>query len=178
MQLIKFTFILLLFTPIIMAQTSNSSLYEVSINDISGVPIDLKQYQGKKILFVNVASKCGFTDQYKGLQKLYETHKDKLMIIGVPCNQFRNQEPGNAEQIKSFCSLNYGVNFLLTEKIEVRGENQHPLYQWLTKKSMNGNKNSTVRWNFQKYLIDENGNLLDYFYSFTKPMSNKIIKLL
>ena len=149
-----------------------------SLTDISGAPLDLSQYKGKKILFVNVASKCGFTSQYDGLQELYKTYKDKLVVIGLPCNQFGGQEPGTAKEIESFCKANYGVDFPLSSKIEVKGASQHPLYKWLTSKTQNGVMDSKVRWNFQKYLVDENGQLIDYFYSTTKPMSSKIVKLL
>ncbi|MDG1040629.1 MAG: glutathione peroxidase [Polaribacter sp.] len=152
------------------------SLYDIEINSISGDKINLADFKGKKILFVNVASKCGFTPQYEGLQELYELYKDKLMIIGVPSNQFGGQEPGSADQIQNFCKLNYGVTFLITEKVAVKGENQHPLYNWLTNKEMNGVKNSSVKWNFQKYLVDENGVFIDYYFSLTKPMSKKITK--
>lgn len=157
-------------------QAINASIYDIKINDINGDSLDLNQFKGKKILFVNVASKCGFTKQYDGLQELYEKHKDKLVIIGLPCNQFGGQEPGSETEIKSFCRVNYGVEFPITEKIEVKGSNQHPLYQWLTKKSLNGVKNSSVKWNFQKYMVDENGNFVDYWMSFTKPLSKKITK--
>lgn len=156
----------------------NTSLYDITIKGIDGKEIDFKQYKGKKILFVNVASQCGFTGQYKALQELYAKYKDTLVIIGVPCNQFGAQEPGTATEIQSFCSVNYGVTFPITEKIKVKGEEQHDLYQWLTQKERNGKKNSSVKWNFQKYLVDEEGNLIDYFYSMTKPMSTKITKLL
>ena len=155
-----------------------TSIYDIKINSLMGDPLDLNQFKGKKILFVNVASECGFTSQYEELQKLHEEHGDQLAVIGVPCNQFGGQEPGSANEIASFCKKNYGVEFIITEKIEVKGEGKHPLYQWLTEKEKNGNKSSTVKWNFQKYLVDENGNLLDYFYSVTKPQSSKIIKLL
>ncbi|SEB44260.1 glutathione peroxidase [Tenacibaculum sp. MAR_2009_124] len=167
-----------LFGTSIKAQTlePKTSLYDITISDINGKPIGLSEYKGKKILFVNVASKCGFTSQYKGLQELYEKYKDDLMIIGVPCNQFGSQEPGTASEIESFCEVNYGVTFLITEKVEVKGENKHDLYKWLTQRSLNGKSNSTVKWNFQKYLIDEDGRLLDYFYSMTKPNSKKISK--
>jgi glutathione peroxidase len=157
---------------------SNTDFYSIKINSISGSEINLKDYEGKKILFVNVASECGFTPQYEGLQKLYELYKGKLMVIGVPSNQFGNQEPGSVEQIQSFCEINYGVTFLITEKVDVKGDNQHPLYTWLTKKENNGVKNSSVKWNFQKYLVDENGGLIDYYWSLTKPMSKKITKYL
>ncbi len=156
--------------------TPTESIYDISINSIDGNKIDLGVYKGKKILFVNVASECGFTGQYKGLEELYETYKDNLMIIGVPCNQFGGQEPGNAEEIQSFCQKNYGVQFLITEKVDVKGSNQHPLYRWLTEKSVNGLKNSSVKWNFQKYLVDEQGRLIDYYMSTTKPLSTKITK--
>lgn len=157
-------------------ETTTKSLYNIEINSISGDKINLADYKGKKILFVNVASECGFTPQYEGLQELYELYKDKLMIIGVPSNQFGGQEPGTAEQIQSFCKLNFGVTFLITEKVDVKGKNQHPLYTWLTKKENNGIKSSSVKWNFQKYLVDENGDLIDYYFSLTKPMSKKITK--
>lgn len=156
--------------------TEQSSVYEIPLKDIKGNAIDLSQFKGKKILFVNVASKCGFTKQYDGLQKLFENYKDQLMIIGLPCNQFGNQEPGNSDEIQDFCRVNYGVSFLLTEKIKVKGKEQHPLYRWLTDKKYNGVKNSSVKWNFQKYLVDENGHLVDYWYSITSPMSSKILK--
>ena len=169
---------LLLTCTIATAQNTTASLYNISLTDISGAPLDLSQYKGKKILFVNVASKCGFTSQYDGLQELYKTYKDKLVVIGLPCNQFGGQEPGTAKEIESFCRANYGVDFPLSSKIEVKGASQHPIYKWLTSKSQNGVMDSTVRWNFQKYLVDENGQLIDYFYSTTKPMSSKIIKLL
>lgn len=155
---------------------NNTSLYDIKINSLQGSPINLNDYQGKKILFVNVASECGFTKQYEDLQKLHELYQDQLTLIGVPCNQFGGQEPGNAEEIATFCSRNFGVTFLLTEKIEVKGNEQHPLYQWLTDKSLNGKKSSSIKWNFQKYLIDENGSFIDYYYSITKPLSKKITK--
>ncbi|WGH77081.1 glutathione peroxidase [Tenacibaculum tangerinum] len=158
--------------------TPKESLFDVKISSINGESLDLSQFKGKKILFVNVASKCGFTGQYEGLQELYTKYKDKLVVVGVPCNQFGGQEPGTTKEIQSFCSVNYGVEFPMTEKIEVKGENQHPLYQWLTQKEKNGKLNSSVKWNFQKYLVDEEGRLIDVFYSMTKPSSKKITKLL
>lgn len=154
------------------------TLYAVSINTITQKAIDLNNFKGKHVLIVNVASKCGFTPQYKDLQALYEQYKEKLVIIGVPCNQFGGQESGTPEDINAFCELNYGVTFLVTEKIDVKGKNQHPLYQWLTNKEENGVKSSSVKWNFQKYLIDPEGQLIDYFYTLTKPSSSKITKYL
>ena len=156
----------------------NPSIYDISINSIIGEPINFIDFKGKKILIVNTASECGFTEQYADLEKLYGTYKDKLVVIGVPCNQFGGQEPGTLTEIKSFCEVNYGVTFLLTEKVDVKGENQHPLYKWLTSKKLNGVKSTSVKWNFQKYLIDENGHFVDYFYSITKPLSSKITKYL
>lgn len=157
---------------------SLESLYDIKINTLSGQPLNLNDFKGKKILFVNVASECGFTPQYEDLQTLSENYKDKLVVIGIPCNQFGEQEPGNADEISSFCKVNYGVTFILTEKVDVKGEHQHPLYAWLTEKNKNGVKNSNVKWNFQKYLIDENGELIDYFYSITGPLNSKITDLI
>ncbi|MEO1032238.1 MAG: glutathione peroxidase [Bacteroidota bacterium] len=157
---------------------ASKSIYDVQINSLQGQPIALSQFRGKKLLFVNVASKCGFTPQYRELQKLHDTYKDHLVIIGVPCNQFGRQEPGTAEDIQEFCEVNYGVSFLITEKIDVKGPNQHPLYEWLTTKAINGKQNSTVKWNFQKYLVDEHGEFLDFFYSITKPFNSRITKYL
>jgi len=160
------------------AKVEPKNLYDITINSLEGQAINLNDYKGKYILFVNVASECGFTPQYKELQELYDTHKENLMVIGVPCNQFGEQEPGDASHIKSFCSKNYGVEFLITEKIDVKGDNQHPLYTWLTNKEQNGVKSSTVKWNFQKYVIGKEGKFIDLFYSITSPTSDKIIKLL
>ncbi len=153
-----------------------NTIYDIKINALNGKPINLSDFKGKHILFVNVASKCGFTPQYKALQELYNTYQDKLQVIGVPCNQFGGQEPGNAETIESFCEVNYGVSFLITEKIDVKGNHQHPLYSWLTQEVNNGVKNSSVKWNFQKYLVNPNGELLDYYLSTTNPLSSKIVR--
>ena len=159
-----------------MSVNNSTSIYDIKINDITREPIKLSDFKDKYVLFVNVASKCGFTDQYKDMQELHEKYKSKLVIIGLPCNQFNNQEPGEESEISQFCQVNYGVTFLLTEKIEVKGENQHPLYKWLTNKNLNGEKSSTVRWNFQKYMIDPSGKLINYWYSITNPLSQKITK--
>ena len=154
------------------------SIYDIEINALNGQPISLREFEGKKILFVNVASECGFTKQYKDLQALSDRYQDKLVIIGSPCNQFGKQEPGDASQIQNFCEMNFGVKFLLTEKIDVKGSKQHPLYKWLTTKSLNNKKSSSVKWNFQKYLVDEKGHLIDYYFSITNPLSSKITKRL
>ena len=176
MYLLKFLLIPITIIQLNMSVNNLNSIYDIKINDITGEPIELSDFKDKYLLFVNVASKCGFTDQYKDLQELHEKYKADLIIIGLPCNQFGNQEPGNEEEISQFCKINYGVTFLLTEKIEVKGDNQHYLYKWLTDKNLNGVKNSTVRWNFQKYLVDPSGKLINYWYSITNPLSEKIIK--
>jgi len=155
-------------------QTS-STVYDFSITRIDGEEINLNAFKGKKILFVNVASKCGYTSQYEGLQKLYEQNKEKLVIIGLPCNQFMHQEPGTNEEIQSFCTKNYGVTFPITEKVNVKGDKIHPLYNWLTRKELNGVEDSKVKWNFQKYLIDEEGKLVQVFGSKVEPLSQEII---
>lgn len=153
-----------------------TSIYDIKINSLQGKPIDLEAFKGKHILFVNVASKCGFTPQYKDLQALYQKYQDKLMVIGVPCNQFGSQEPGDSKSIETFCEVNYGVSFLITEKIDVKGNKQHPLYAWLTQKQHNGVSSSKVKWNFQKYLVGTKGGFVDYFSSMTSPKSSKITK--
>ena len=155
-----------------------TDIYNIKINSLQNKAIDLSEYKNKYILFVNVASKCGFTSQYKELEELYKMHEDNLMIIGSPCNQFGSQEPGTAEDIEAFCKVNFGVTFLMTEKIDVKGSKQHALYSWLTNKDLNNSKSSSVKWNFQKYLVSPEGQLLDYYFSITKPSSSKITKYL
>lgn len=152
------------------------NIYNTEINSLQNTPILLSDFKGKYILFVNVASKCGFTPQYKDLEELHKTYNDKIVVIGVPCNQFGKQEPGSSSEIETFCEVNYGVSFLITEKIDVKGKNQHPLYTWLTSKKLNNKKSSSVKWNFQKYLVSPEGELVDYYFSITKPLSSKIIK--
>lgn len=157
-------------------QSVPESIYDVNINKLDGTPLDLNQFKGKKVLFVNVASKCGLTPQYKGLEELYQKHGGQLEIIGLPCNQFAFQEPGDAGQIASFCEKNYGVSFTLTEKIKVRGKDQHDIYTWLTNKDFNRKFNSSVKWNFQKYLVSGDGELEAKFAPTVDPMSDEIIK--
>ena len=154
---------------------SNNSIYEISIKSIDGELIELKDYQGKYILFVNVASYCGYTKQYSELQKLEDDYNN-IKVIGLPCNQFLFQEPFSEKKIQKFCSVNYNISFLMTKKIKVKGKGQHEIYKWLTSKDLNGLKNSIVKWNFQKYLVNKNGQLIDCFYSKTLPLSENITK--
>ena len=157
---------------------AQESIYNIKINDINGLPLDLNLFKGKYIMFVNVASNCGFTSQYKALENLYQKYNDDLVIIGLPCNQFGGQEPGNSKEIQEFCSKNYSVSFYLSEKLNVKGVDKHHIYKWLTDKNLNGISSSSVKWNFQKYLVDRNGSLITYFYSTTDPMSTKITSIL
>lgn len=158
--------------------TSTMSFYDLKINGIDGKPLELASFKGKYILCVNVASKCGYTPQYEDLEKLYEQYKEKLVIIGFPCNQFLGQEPGSAEEIVTFCQRNYGVTFPLTEKIDVKGRDQHPVYQWLTSKSINGVSDGNVKWNFHKFLISPNGEWMKEYGSDVKPFDESITSLL
>jgi len=163
----------------LMTSNTTTDFYSFSIKSLDGnKTINFKAFKGKKVLCVNVASECGYTPQYKDLQQLHEQYKDKLVVIGFPCNQFGGQEPGDAAQIESFCKKNYGVTFLLTEKIDVKGTNQHAIYQWLTKQELNGKNSATVKWNFNKFLIDENGNWLNYFPSSVNPLDTELTSLL
>lgn len=154
-----------------------STIYEFKVSGLdSGTTIDFSQFKGKKILIVNTASKCGFTPQYEQLEKLYQSHKDKLVIVGFPANNFLWQEPGNDKEIRSFCTKNYGVTFPMASKISVKGRDMAPIYRWLTEKKFNHFENSSVHWNFQKYLIDEKGNLIAVFSSSTEPMSKEVLE--
>jgi glutathione peroxidase len=154
---------------------STASFHSFTINGLLGDEIDMSDFEGKYILCVNVASKCGYTKQYKPLQSLYEQHKHKLVIIGFPCNQFLGQEPGDAEQIATFCERNYGVTFPMTEKINVKGKKQHPIYAWLTDKAQNGVADAKVGWNFNKFLISPKGEWMEHFGSGVDPLSDEIV---
>ncbi|MBG0859513.1 MAG: glutathione peroxidase [Bacteroidales bacterium] len=155
--------------------SQNNGFYDFKVKTLEGDDFDLSALRGKKVMVVNTASKCGFTPQYEDLQDLYEKYQDKLVIIGFPANNFANQEPGTAAEIRQFCTKNYGVTFPMMEKISVKGDDMHPLYKWLTSKEKNGVLDSEVKWNFQKYLIDENGKLVDVIYTREKPGSEKVI---
>lgn len=164
---------LILFAAIGFAQ---NSFYDFKVKDIDENDFDFSTLKGKKVLVVNTASKCGFTPQYEQLQELYEKHGDKnFTIIGFPANNFMKQEPGTNEEIAEFCQKNYGVTFQMMSKISVKGDDMHPLYQWLTTKSKNGVMDSKVGWNFQKYLIDENGKLVEMLEPKVKPNDDKIV---
>ena len=153
------------------------SIYDFKVADIDGNDVNLADYKGKVLLIVNVASKCGFTPQYKGLQKLYSQYKDKgFEILAFPSNDFMGQEPGTNEQIKTFCQLNYQVSFPLFSKISVKGKNIHPLYRFLTEKSTNPKFAGGITWNFNKFLIDRKGNIINRFDSKTEPQNPEVIK--
>jgi glutathione peroxidase len=154
---------------------SQSGFYNFNVKTLEGGDFSFASLKGKKVMIVNTASKCGFTPQYKDLEDLYEQSGGKLVIIGFPANNFANQEPGSASEIREFCTKNYGVTFPMMEKISVKGDDMHPLYKWLTSKDKNGVMDSEVKWNFQKYLIDENGKLVDVIYSREKPGSDKVL---
>ena len=158
----------------IMAQSED--FYSIKVKTLEGDTFDFTSLRGKKVMIVNTASRCGYTPQYKELEELYTKQGgDGFVILGFPANNFANQEPGTAEEIREFCTARYGVTFPMMDKISVKGKDIHPLYQWLTQKSKNGVLDSEVRWNFQKYLIDENGNLREILLSKEKPMSDKVM---
>lgn len=166
---------LFLFTPQESA-SAMTTIYDFQVAGLTGETIDFSQFRGKKILIVNTASKCGFTPQYEGLEKLSKEENDRLVIVGFPANNFGKQEPGSNEEIGEFCQKNYGVTFPMAEKISVKGADMAPIYQWLTEKKQNGFKDSEVGWNFQKYLIDEKGNLIAVFPSDVKPEDPALLK--
>lgn len=168
--------LLLLFVCISGLSFAQSGFYDFTVKDIYGNDFQLATLKGKKVMVVNTASKCGLTPQYKQLEALFETYGgDNFTIVGFPANNFAGQEPGSNSEILEFCEQNYGVSFPMMGKISVKGDDMHPLYQWLTQKSKNGVKDSKVAWNFQKYLIDENGNLVDVIQPKSKPDSPEIV---
>ena len=154
---------------------SAQSIHGFTVKSIDGKDIKMSSFKGKKILVVNTASKCGYTPQYESLEKVYEQYKDKLVIIGFPCNQFGGQEPGSNQEIVEFCKKNYGVTFPLADKVDVKGENTAAIYQWLTQKSKNGVLDASISWNFNKFLLDENGKMIAYYPSNVKPDSEAIL---
>jgi glutathione peroxidase len=155
------------------------SLHSLSIKTLSGQRVSMGQFKGKKLLIVNTASRCGFTPQYKALQTLHEKYSDKqLVLLAFPCNDFGDQEPDNEKNITAFCKLHFALSFELMEKLHVKGKEQHPLYLWLCNKEKNGVMNSKVLWNFQKYLVDENGYLVDVIAPWKDPLCKGIVNWL
>jgi glutathione peroxidase len=154
------------------------TIYEFKVEGLEGGTIDFSSYRGKKILIVNTASKCGYTPQYEELQALYDQYKDKLVVIGFPANNFGGQEPGTNKEIKEFCKSKFNVTFPMAAKISVKGDDIHPIYQWLTNKEKNGVLNANVKWNFNKFLIGADGVLIAHFGSNVKPMSEEIVSKL
>ena len=185
---IKFTLVLAIITTLTLIscnaqedKSMKSSLYDFTVKDIDGKDVKLSDFKGKVILIVNVASQCGFTKQYTGLQEIYQKYKDKgFVVLGFPCNQFGGQEPGSEEDIKTFCSSNYNVTFPMFSKIDVNGDNTAPLYEFLKNevKGIVGTKD--IKWNFTKFLIDKNGKVVDRFAPQTAPadIADDIEKLL
>jgi len=175
----KMLLTLLLFTSFSLGDTMK--IYDFNVTTIDGNNTTLEQYQGKVMLIVNVASKCGFTSQYKGLQALHEKYAQKgLAVLGFPCNQFSNQEPASEPEIKIFCTTNYDVSFDMFSKIEVNGDNAHPLYQYLKKEASGLLGSESIKWNFTKFLVDQNGKVLERYGSMSTPeeIDKDIAKLL
>jgi glutathione peroxidase len=155
----------------------DNTIYQFTMNTLDGKPKNLSDYKGKVVLIVNVASKCGLTPQYKDLEKLYNEYKDKgFVILGFPANNFMGQEPGSSKEIAEFCQKNYGVSFDMFEKISVKGKDIHPLYQFLTKKELNGSTEAPVSWNFQKFLINKKGEVVTSFSPRTTVYEDEVIK--
>ena len=172
------TFVLMMVSLLfaVSLEAQNKSFYVFTVKTIDGKDFPHSSLKGKKVLVVNVASKCGLTPQYAQLEKLYEKYKDKdFVIIGFPANNFMGQEPGSNEEIAQFCSLNYDVTFPMMAKISVKGKEIAPLYQWLTEKKLNGKEDASVQWNFQKFMIDENGNWVGFVSPKESPFSEKIV---
>ena len=170
----KIAFIALFVSSLITA----SSIYDFKVDGLEGGSIDLSQYKGKKIMIVNTASKCGNTPQYAELEQLYEKYKDKLVIIGFPANNFGQQEPGSNTEIKEFCTKNYGVTFPMAAKVSVKGDDIAPIFKYLTDEAKKLGFDDPVKWNFTKFLLDENGKLITVIHNKTKPMSEEVLKYL
>ncbi len=157
---------------------AQKSIYDFKVEALDGSTIDFASFKGKKILIVNTASKCGYTPQYEGLEALYKKMEGKLVIIGFPANNFGGQEPGSSKEIQEFCKKNYGVTFPLAAKVSVKGDDRAAIYNWLCTKSENGVLDADIKWNFNKFLLDENGKLLYYFDSKVTPMSDELVSKL
>ena len=177
-EIMKYVFLglLVLFFSTFYLHSQDKNLYNFKVKDVNDKEFDMSSLKGKKVLIVNVASKCGLTPQYEELEALYKKYKDRnFVIIGFPANNFKNQEPGSNAEIKEFCTLNYGVTFPIMSKVDVVGGDKSPIYQWLTEKTQNGKEDAEVQWNFQKFMIDENGQWVGYVPPRESPMSEKII---
>jgi len=172
MMRLLFTFLIASFS---MSLSAQESIYNYTVQNIDGEEVSMETFKGKKILLVNVASKCGYTPQYEELQKLYDKYSEKdFVVVAFPANNFMKQEPGSNSEIKAFCTEEYGVTFPVMSKISVKGDDQAPIYTWLTSKEMNGVADSKVKWNFQKYCIDAEGNLVTSFAPSVSPMDKTI----
>lgn len=156
--------------------TPMKSIYDYKVESIDGKEINFADFKGKKILIVNTASECGFTPQYKDLEQVSKEYADKVVVVGFPANNFGGQEPGTNTEIGAFCEKNYGVTFPLAAKVSVKGDDTAPIFKYLSDKDLNGVKNTAIMWNFTKFLVDENGHLIDSFISTTKPTSESITK--
>lgn len=175
----KITLILALIFSVTIINAQDMNIHQFTVKDINGETFDFDNLTGKKVMIVNTASKCGLTPQYEVLEELYQKYKEKgFVIVGFPANNFGGQEPGSNEEIKGFCQKNYGVSFPMMAKISVKGEDKHEVYQWLTEKSKNGKMDAEVSWNFQKFLLDEEGNLIDMIPPQESPASDKVIEWL
>ena len=157
---------------------SHNSIHGIQVTDVDGRSLKLEKYAGKKILIVNVASRCGYTGQYRDLQKLYDEYGDKVEILAVPCNDFGGQEPGSLSEISNFCKMNFGVTFPILKKVNIKSNPIDPLYSWLSDETKNGWNSSLPSWNFCKYLVDEKGTLIRFFRSGVNPMSSDILSIL
>ena len=178
-KMILSVFILIFIFSLSMVADSekSSSIYDFIVRDIDGKDVKLSEYQGKVLLIVNVASKCGNTPQYEGLQKIYEEYKEMgLLVLGFPANNFGNQEPGSDQEIKEFCTLNYGVTFPMFSKISVKGADIHPLYHYLTSQESNPEFGGEISWNFNKFLVNPSGKIVARFGSKDKPESEKVVQ--
>ncbi len=180
MKVLLSIFILVLFLePIpskIITPMQTNSIHSFKVESLTGETIDFSDFKGKMILVVNTASECGFTPQYEGLEELYEKHKDNLVIVGFPANNFGGQEPGSNADIETFCKKNYGVSFPMAAKVSVKGSDTAPIFKWLTSKEENGVMDVEIKWNFTKFLLDENGKLVASFESKVKPLSDEILR--
>ena len=157
-------------------QLEPQSFYDFHAQDIEGNIVSMNDFKGKKVLVVNVASHCGYTPQYKGLQTLYETYHDSLVVLGFPSNDFLWQEPGSNTEIKKFCQTNYGVTFPMFSKIHVKGRKQHPIYDWLSDSKLNGWNDDSPGWNFNKYLLDEKGAIIEFYGADVEPLDTLITR--